>query len=458
MTRSVRARPATTSAKFVSGSILRHILEMTGAGALGLMAVFLGDLANIYFLSIAGDETMVAAVGYASSLLFFSTSIGIGLSIAAAAIVSPAIGAGHRARARRLSTHAHIIAFFVSAIFSIVLWFFIPALLTLLGAQGRAHALAGVYLVILIPTLPMLALAMTSAAVLRSVGDARRAMFITLTGASVNVFLDAVLILHLGWGIEGAAIASAIARCAIVAIGMYGVSNIHRLIGSAKPDRIGEDARVFMAIGVPAVLTNIATPAGNAYVTWSIAAFGDGPVAGWAVIGRIIPVAFGAVYALSGIVGPIIGQNLGARKPERMRAILTASLWVMAAFTLTAWIILLLTSDALAGLFRASGEARDLIVFFCRWLAPLFVFLGAVFVANAAFNTLGRAHFSTALNWGRATLGTVPFVSAGGALYGAHGALAGNMVGAIVFGLISVFLAYRLIGQIEADMAGRLGE
>ena len=71
---------------FVTGSILRHILVMTGAGAVGLMAIFAGDLANILFLSRSGDDAVVAAVGYASSILFFSTSIGIGLSIAATAL------------------------------------------------------------------------------------------------------------------------------------------------------------------------------------------------------------------------------------------------------------------------------------------------------------------------------------------------------------------------------------
>ncbi len=105
-------------------------------------------------------------------------------------------------------------------------------------------------------------------------------------------------------------------------------------------------------------------------------------------------------------------------------------------------------ADPLAGLFKATGDVRDLIVFFCRWLSPLFVFLGAVFITNAVFNTLGQAHFSTLLNWGRATLGTVPFVIWGGKLYGAEGVLAGNMVGGIAFGLIAILAGYRLIARV----------
>ncbi|HMN38672.1 MAG TPA: MATE family efflux transporter [Hyphomicrobium sp.] len=452
MTSGPRPRRASTAPKFVTGPVLRHILEMAGTGAIGLMAIFLGDLANIYFLSISGDDTVIAAIGYASSILFFSTSVGIGLSIAASTLVSPAVGANVRSKARRLSTHAHLLAFAVSAAFSIVLWFFIPSLLDLLRATGRAHALATIYLAILIPTLPLIALGMTSSAVLRSVGDARRAMFVTLTGAAVNTVLDAVLILKMGLGVEGAAIASALARCAIVAMGLFGVIGIHRLWGALKPNVLADDARAYFVVAVPAVMTNIATPFGNAYVTTAVAPFGDDAVAGWAIIGRIIPVAFGAIYALSGTVGPIIGQNLGARQPERMRAVLTQSLLVTGAFTLAAWVLLFILAQPMASGFKASGEAHSLIVYFCRWLSPMFVFLGGVFIANAAFNVLGKPHMSTALNWGRATLGTIPFVALGASLDGARGALTGQMLGGVFFGFLAVVLAYRLIDRIAFRM------
>ncbi|MEQ1652255.1 MAG: MATE family efflux transporter, partial [Hyphomicrobium sp.] len=65
MTDVVTPRRDVQAPKFVTGSILRHILTMTGAGAVGLMAIFAGDLANIYFLARTGDEAVVAAVGYA---------------------------------------------------------------------------------------------------------------------------------------------------------------------------------------------------------------------------------------------------------------------------------------------------------------------------------------------------------------------------------------------------------
>jgi len=131
-----------------------------------------------------------------------------------------------------------------------------------------------------------------------------------------------------------------------------------------------------------------------------------------------------------------------------MKATFTISLLVMCGFTAAAWLVLVLAADPLAAAFKAEGDARDLIVFFCRWLSPLFVFLGALFIANAAFNTLGRAHYSTLLNWGRATVGTIPFVMAGASMAGAHGVIAGHFIGGILFGVIAVMLGYKYVEKV----------
>ena len=457
--RLATARAARTSggrrAVFLDGSLLRHILVMTGTGAIGLMAIFLGDLANIFFLGRLGDEAVVAAVGYAGSIQFLTISIGIGLAIAASSLVSPALGAGRRIRARRLATSAHMWTALVATVLAVVVWLLIGSLLTLFGATGRTHALAQSYLQIVVPTLPLLATGMTSSAVLRSVGDARRAMYVTLWGAIVNTLLDPLLIFAAGLGIEGAAIASAVSRVAIVGIGLYGVGRVHRLLARPSLSQAMSDLAPLAAVAVPAMLTNVATPVSNAYVTMAMAAHGDSAVAGWAIVGRITPVAFGAIYALSGTIGPIVGQNYGAGLYDRMRRAFTLSLAVTAVFNLFAWMVLALLAEPLAATFLAKGEAAELIVLFCRWLSPLFVFLGMMFVANAVFNTLGRPHYSTMLNWGRATLGTVPFVMYGSTLAGAHGVLVGNMVGGILFGVVSVMLCYRTMSWLSEAPAAK---
>src|SRR5262245_64034736 len=94
------------SPRFVTGSIYRHITVMTGTSAIGLMAIFVSDFANIFFLGLLGDLQLLAAVGYASSIMFFLISAGIGMSIAVVALVAPAVGVREIFRAWRVSLHS----------------------------------------------------------------------------------------------------------------------------------------------------------------------------------------------------------------------------------------------------------------------------------------------------------------------------------------------------------------
>ena len=92
-----------TRGVFLTGSILRHVLTMTATGAIGLVAIFVAELIDVLFLSMLGDVEIIAAVGYAGPIVFLTVACAIGLSIATVSLVSPAIGAGERDTARRLS-------------------------------------------------------------------------------------------------------------------------------------------------------------------------------------------------------------------------------------------------------------------------------------------------------------------------------------------------------------------
>jgi len=240
-----------------------------------------------------------------------------------------------------------------------------------------------------------------------------------------------------------------ISRLAIVAIGFYGIFKVHDMVDWPSASVFFADAKALLDIAVPAVLTNVATPVGNAYVTGSIAPYGDEAVAGWAIIGRLIPVAFGFVFALSGAIGPIVGQNFGAGRFDRVERTITDSLLLTAVYTGVVWLIVFLLRDPIITGFNASGDAAALVAFFINFLTGLFVFNAALFVANAAFNNLGYATYSTVLNWGKATIGTVPFVWAGAVLWDAKGVLLGQAIGSIVFGVLAVIICLRVVKTVS---------
>ena len=148
-----------------------------------------------------GDTAVTAAAGYAGSIIFFLTSVGIGLSIAAGSLVARAIGAGDGQEARQLAVNVLLVTLAISIVIMLATLAALPWLLGLLSAKGRALSLALDYLYIIVPSMPFLALGISSMALLRAVADARHAMYVTLSGAGVNAVLDPILIFSAGMGI-----------------------------------------------------------------------------------------------------------------------------------------------------------------------------------------------------------------------------------------------------------------
>ena len=438
--------PTPAGARFVSGSLMRHVVVMASTGAIGLMAVFAVDLINLFYISLLGEKEIAAAVGFAGVVGFFHISLAIGLTIGISAVVSRAIGAGRMGDARRMASASLLLMVGLTALIGSGTALVLGPLLDLLGAGGETRRLALRYLSITVHSLPLLGIGMACSALLRSLGDARRAMSVTLGAAAVTVLMDPLLIFGLQLGLDGAAIAAVISRCMLAAVGLNGVMRRHRLLGPLERARFGADARLLAQVAAPAVLTNLATPVGAAFVTHSIAQFGPAAVAGQATIDRLTPVAFGLIYALSGAVGPILAQNFGAQQYGRVRQGLRDALLFMLIAVAAAWAVLALSQHLLVRAFSAQGQAAELIMVFCSWLAAGFFFVGALFVANAAFNNLGRPLWSTGFNWMRATLGTIPFAW-WGSRYGPIGVLAGQAIGTAIFGTLALVVAFRLTAR-----------
>ncbi|MEL6584713.1 MAG: MATE family efflux transporter [Pseudomonadota bacterium] len=446
---------ANAQAKFLEGSLFRHISVMSFTASVGLMAVFVVDFVDMLFISMLGKPELAAAVGYAGAILFFTSSFGIGMAITAGALVARALGAGDAERARAASSHVMVYGIVFGALFAGVVWLFLPQLAALMGATGRTLDLSVLYLSIIIPSLPLLVVGMISGAILRAHGDARRSMQATVAGGLVNAVLDPILIFGLDLELTGAALASVAAR---VAICFVGLRPLFKHYGGLEPPNVPEllkDLRPVLVIAFPAILTQLATPVGQAYVTRAMSAYGEEAVAGMAIIGRMMPLAFGVIFALSGSIGPIIGQNYGAKQHDRVRGALFNGLLFTAMVVVVISLALFLIREPIAWLFAAEGVTRSLLYLFCGPLALLFFFNGAIFVANASFNNLGHPFYSTWTNWGLQTLGTVPFVILLGQWYGAEGVLVGRFVGSVFVAMIAVWLAFRVMARAaEADVQG----
>ncbi|MEM6423319.1 MAG: MATE family efflux transporter, partial [Pseudomonadota bacterium] len=242
----------------------------------------------------------------------------------------------------------------------------------------------------------------------------------------------------------------------IAALGLSYVIRQHDLLAMPSVGRFFADGRALLAIAAPAVATQLSTPFGNAYLTRIVAEHGDEAVAGWAVVGRLSAVAFGGLFALSGAVGPILGQNRGAGRIDRIQSAYRDALIFTALYTAVVWAVLWLSTPFILQGFGVQGPGVAVLQAFTTYGAAAWLFSGWLFVSNAACNNLGRPVWSTGFNWTRdgAVIPLLALAAGTLAFGGAAEAVMVQAIAALLMGSVAVIVTRRyLMARLDEAVA-----
>lgn len=419
-----------------------------------MLAVWVGMITNIavafidmIFLSYLNDLNVLAAMGFATSILFITGSMGVGFSVATGVLVSQALTREGDDSAGRWLTAILGLALLLSSLLSIALWPTLGELLGLLGASTQVTPLAIDYLHIVLLSTPVAVLSMVLAASLRSTAAAKASMIASLVVAGVNLALDPIFIFTLDWGLNGAAWATVAARVIGLLTALWIVGIQKQLLRKISPGEWLAKLPEINKIAMPALLTNLFTPIGGLIVIHQLAQFGDEAVAGQALVGSISPLLFAVFFSLTGAAGPIIGQNVGANQPARVMQVLKLGASVITVYTLLMWGIFALICQAIINLYQVDGLAAELIRAFCYYQVPMMGGLGILALSNAVFNNLSKPLYSTLFNGSRATAGILLFCMIGSYYHGAIGVAIGSSLTLAIFGLGAGFTALRLFNK-----------
>ncbi|EHM53202.1 MATE efflux family protein [Cardiobacterium valvarum F0432] len=420
---------------------------MTAARSVGIMATFVVDFVDVLFISRLGDARLVAAVGFSAASLFFIRAIAIALGIATTALVAQAVGSGSGRRAARYAFNLSLLSFVLMATIAATVWLGRGTVLSWVGASGETRHFASGYLGIVLIGLPLLALGNCGTATLFALGSARLAMLVSLSATLTQAVLDPVFIFVLGWGLHGAALAAVCAQAVMAAVAWYCLLCRYRLRAPLAPRLLAADIPAIAAIAFPAMLTNLTSPIATAYAARSMAQFGDAAASSFAVIMRLVPLGFALLFSLSAAVAPIVGQNAGAARFDRVRETLYNALVFNFAVTAAVCLLLFAARDTLPGWFTLSGEAAALLRYFCSGIALLYGCKGMIFFMNAAYNNLGRPFYATAANLACLTCGSLPLITLGGHYFGARGVISGQMAEAVLVAPVCWLIVLRLTAR-----------
>lgn len=449
---------ATSQPLLTQGPVGRQLVTMAVPVLFGIATMMGQNFVDMWFIGRVGVREL-AALSFAFPVLMVVTSVAIGLGAGTSSVVARAIGSDNHRRARRLSTDSLILSFGITVLICAVGMVTIAPLFRLLGAPEEMIPLIAGYMKILYVGVPFVVVGMVGMSSMRATGDTKLPSMLMVIAAIVNVILDPILIFGIGpipaMGLNGAAMAALIARGSIFAGTLYLMHRRLDLLTFKKPDR-DEMVRSWgdiLHVGIPAAGTNAIIPIATGVITAMLAKYGPETVAGFGVASRVESLVLVMFYALSAVIGPFVGQNISANRPDRIfRALNLCTLFCIGSGLIVA-LLLALSGDFVPSLFSDHAEVTDVGTLFLIIVPISYGAYGMVMVMNASFNGMGKPMPAVHISVSRMMVIYLPLAIVSERYFGIGGVFAAYAIANIITGVISYIWA-RASVQEQCDLHG----
>ena len=312
----------------------------------------------------------LAAVGATGSVNFLVIGLCLGLCSGFSIPIAQAFGAKDEREMRRCVFHAVVLSGVLSVLFAVLSTVFCKPLLRLMNTPEEIIDASASYISIIFAAIPCFVLYNMASGILRSLGDSRTPVVFLVMASLVNIVLDLLLIIVCGMDVAGAAVATAASQllagigCVIVMIRRFPVLHLNR------EDRQFNFrlARKMLGIGLPMGLQFSITAIGSVMVQWSVNGLGVNAVA--AVSGGVkISMFFACVFdALASTMATYAGQNMGARKLDRIHQGLRCASVLGIIYCALAFGVVALFARPLLSLFIDADAAPEVMSMSIRYL------------------------------------------------------------------------------------------
>jgi len=392
--RDVAEAVSGTEQDFTEGKLSRAILLLSIPALLEMVMESVFVIVDIYFVSKLGADA-VATVGITESMITIVYAISIGLGTATTSMVSRRIGEKNPAAAARTAFQAILTGLTVSLIIAIPGALYAEYLLEMMGASVAIVEKMSGYTKVMLGGNVVIMLLFIINAVFRSAGDAAVAMKVLWIGNIINIILDPCLIFGLGpfpeMGVTGAAVATTIGRGSAVAVQFYLL-----FFGKKRIRLSAKDLDIDFKIMLKLIKLSFGTIGQNLIGTTSwialvriISIFGSEVVAGYTIAIRIIGFTILPSWGISNASSTLVGQNLGAKKPERAERAVWVTGWVNMILLGVIGIVLVLFPGTFIRLFIDNENVIKSGVLGLRIISIGFIAYGLGMVLVNSFNGAG---------------------------------------------------------------------
>src|SRR5512133_2895607 len=351
-----------------------------------------------------GKEAL-AAVGASFPVIFIMVSLIIGLVMGTTVVISQYFGAGDFARVKRAIDTMYIYSAIAGVILTIIGLIIAEPLLKLLGLPENILPQASQYLRIYLSGMIIFFGYNGTSAVLRGLGDSKTPLYFLIIATVANIILVLLFVAVFKWGIAGAAYATLISNAIAFGLAIYWLNKTHKLIRISIRG-LHFDREIFrqsIRIGLPTGIQQTLVAIGGLALLGIVNKFGTNVIAGYSVASRLDSMALIPAMSFSQALSTFVGQNIGANKPERIRAGLISTLKMSGIVTVATSLFIILAGHLLMSLFtkdieviRVGDQYLTIVCSFYLLFTLMFIYNG---VLRGAGDTLIPMFFSLLSLW-----------------------------------------------------------
>jgi putative MATE family efflux protein len=363
-----------------------------------LLGSFLQQLYNMVDSWVVGNyvgESALAAVGIGFPVIFMFTSLFMGLCNGGTVVIAQFYGAGKMDRVRdAVDTIYTTFAVTAVPVTGAALALVKPILFLLRVDPGCYHE-AWVYLMIVCGGLIGTIGYNTNAGILNGLGNSRTTLLFLAVASVMNILLDLTLVLNLGWGVMGVAVGTVVSQAFSWLFGIFYINRRYPEIG-IRPFCFRFDRKLFrqvMQIGLPAGIQMSMVAIGSMVVMSKVNTFGQMFTAGYNVGYRLDQMAFLPVQSLSNAITAYVGQNVGAKKPERVRQGTRVTVAMGVGWSGLMMALLIPFGPLLVGVFSPDAEVIGAGTVYLRCIMPFYPLFATMFCINNAMRGAGESVF-----------------------------------------------------------------
>ncbi len=369
------------------GSISRSIFSLAIPMIISNAFNIILELTDAFFVGKLGSEAL-ASVTISGTIIFFLGTFGAGFGIGTVALISRAFGERNFEKANHVAVQSLYIAIVIAIFTGLVGFCFSGHFLNFLGAKEKVLEIGNAYLKILFVGFFTMFFMFLGNAVFQGAGDTVTPMKIGAISALLNIFLDPILIFGLfgfpRWEAQGAAIATVFSRTIGSFLMLYILIRGKNIVHIKLKENLRLDfdiiKKIFI-IGFPGSLQMLLRSFSMVVLTKIVALFGTVVLAAYGVGGRLYHLFLFPGFGFAGASATLVGQNLGARNPERAQKSALFSSFYYFIFLFFSGILVFVFSDSVAKFFNSEKEFVRIASLYFRYISAgsIFLSLGVVF-------------------------------------------------------------------------------